>query len=148
MLSKLWLMMAVTLCCVGCTEELFLPEGDPKAGREAFVDWGCYVCHRVSGEEFEEPTVEPPVPVVLASPTYNKGRHYLAESIIAPSHRFAKPRRSQGLGEAPFSIPNEPQEYENIKQGSQSRMVEYGDVMTIKDWVDIVAYLEARRKGE
>ena len=27
-----------------------LPEGDPKAGRRAFVDFECYKCHPVAGD--------------------------------------------------------------------------------------------------
>lgn len=43
-----------------------LPEdGEIGLRRAAFVELGCQKCHKVAGEEFPAPTVDPPVPVVL-----------------------------------------------------------------------------------
>src|SRR5690606_15234501 len=121
---------------LGCTS-YELPEGDPEAGRVAFEQMQCYTCHVVEGEDFPTPTADPPVPVVLGSPDNPHSREYLAESIIAPSHRFARPRPEIIASEPPIYVQRE---YENIRENSQSRMGDYSEAMTVRQWLDIVAY--------
>jgi mono/diheme cytochrome c family protein len=63
-----------------------LPAGDAAAGRQAFVDFKCYACHAIKGEQFplklgESATAGPDL-------TGMGGHHpaeYLAESIVNPS---------------------------------------------------------------
>lgn len=129
---------------LGCTS-YDLPEGDAAAGRVAFEEMQCYTCHLVEGEDFPEPTAEPPVSVVLGSSENQKSREYLAESIIAPSHRFARPPAEMIASEPPLYVQDE---YENIKEDSQSRMGDYSEAMTVRQWLDIVAYLEFRQEQE
>ena len=81
--------------------------------------------------------------VVLGSPTDPKSREYLAESIIAPSHRFAKPRAVYS-GDPPLVL--EEREYENIKEGELSRMGNFSESLTVREWLDIVEYLEKMQK--
>ncbi len=147
MLCRNWLTIGALLGGLGCTGSMYFPEGDPNAGREALVEWSCHTCHQVAQEDFPKPTVDPPVPVVLGSPMNKKSRAYLAESILAPSHRFARPRATVEFSESPYVYRAETRQYENIKQGSESRMTDYSEVMTLKEWVDIVAYLEARQEA-
>lgn len=137
----------VFILCVlflaGCQEGMTIPDGDAAAGRHAFEGFLCYTCHRVSGDEFPAPTAEPPVPVVLGKGS-NLDRPYLFESILAPSHRFAKPRQSEISADP--GMPISKAEYKNIKEGTKSRMGDFREVMTVKELLDLVAYLESLQK--
>ena len=54
--------VTVALLATACGGELSLPEGDPAAGREAFVELRCTACHRAFRQEgFPDPIAEPPV---------------------------------------------------------------------------------------
>lgn len=136
----MWWTGGVMVLAVACSDGLYVPEGDAEAGREVFAALECHHCHEVLGEDFPAPAADPPVPVVLGSPTGGKSRQYLAESIIAPSHRFAQ---------APLEIVSydPPQvgrpEYENIREGEESRMGDFNDALTVGEWCDLVAYLES-----
>jgi cytochrome c2 len=119
-------MLVVTgfLLCISCAEEFHLPEGDPDAGREAFLRMGCNSCHEVAGEDFPGPVADPPVTVVLGRQVPRRSRLQLAESVLSPSHELAK-----------F--------YKFVKDGDLSRMGSYDHNMTLKEWVDIVTYLDS-----
>ncbi len=138
--SRSWLLLYASL--LGCTGP-FLPEGDAEAGRIAFQDLGCVACHRVRGEGFPEPVADPPVPFVLGTGP-SKSRRYLAESIIAPSHRFARPL-ARSVGDPPMLV--EQPEYENIREGAHSRMGDYSDTMSVRQWLDLIAFLESVQRG-
>ena len=102
-----------------------LPDGDVEAGKKAFVELKCNACHRVEGMDFGEPVADPPVPVTLGGPTpYVKSDGELVTSIINPSHRLAR------------GFPKE-----EITSGSGSRMADYSDVMTVRQLIDLVAFL-------
>jgi sulfur-oxidizing protein SoxX len=102
-----------------------LPDGDPVAGRADFVALKCNACHRVKGIELEPPVAEPPVPVVLGGVVdYQPTDGRFVTSIINPSHKLA---------------PGFPEEL--IKSGNESRMADYSDVMTVRELVDLVAFL-------
>ena len=63
-----------------------VPPGDATAGRQAFVDFQCYACHAITGEQFPLP----PGASATAGPDLSGmgGHHpaeYLAESIVNPS---------------------------------------------------------------
>jgi mono/diheme cytochrome c family protein len=63
-----------------------LPTGDAAAGRQAFIDFKCYACHAIKGEQFPLKPGE----IATAGPelTGMGGHHpaeYLAESIVNPS---------------------------------------------------------------
>ncbi len=135
------------LCFVGvlpaCQAGGFhIPQGDPVKGRAIFTEVSCHTCHRVQGEEFPRPVASPPVPVVLGSPLNRQSRQYLAESIIAPSHRFAHPRPL--YSDPPFEYSRA--EYENIRSGKLSRMGDYSELMTVRELFDLVSYLDSLQK--
>jgi len=139
----MWCLHAVPLVALislsGC-QPIYLSGGDAEAGRAAFQKLGCHSCHRVEGESFPEPVAQPPVPVTLGTRQDPKTRKYLAESILAPSHRFARPRVFTP-SDPPLLL--EETEYENIREGSESRMGDYNDTLTVRQWLDLVAFLEA-----
>jgi len=101
-----------------------VPPGDAAAGRRAFVEFKCYACHAVQGEQFplkpgETPTAGPDL-------TGMGGHHpaaYLAESIMNPS---------AVLVEGPGYIGGD----------GRSIMPSYPD-MTVGQLADLVAYLKS-----
>jgi mono/diheme cytochrome c family protein len=63
-----------------------LPTGDAAAGRQAFVDFKCYACHAIKGEQFP---LKPGETATAGPELTGMGGHhpaeYLAESIVNPS---------------------------------------------------------------
>ncbi|HSR68343.1 MAG TPA: hypothetical protein VLU25_10405 [Acidobacteriota bacterium] len=121
-----------------------MPQGDPEAGREAFQRQGCNYCHQVAGEDFQ-PSIQPPVPFKLADPRAPKSRQYLAESIISPSHRFARPPHIPIVTDPP--VMTERPEYKNIRrEDGESRMLDYSEVLLVREWLDLTDYLEEQQR--
>jgi mono/diheme cytochrome c family protein len=111
-------------------DDFVLPQGDAARGREAFLALHCHACHRVQGVRLPPPVATPPVPITLgeAPSAYTDAR--LVTAIIAPSHAIVRPE----YGEA-------------VASGGLSRMGDFNSVMTVRQLVDIVAFLRkhARR---
>ncbi len=101
-----------------------IPPGDPAAGRKVFTDLECFKCHAVKGESF------PAAPANQADEvgpdlTGMGGNHpaeYFAESILNPNRILIE---DPGY----------------IGPDGKSRMPEYLESMTLREWVDLVAYL-------
>lgn len=103
-----------------------LPDGDPVAGREVFVVLECFACHRVAGEDFPAPTEAEDVVVELGGETPRiKTYGELVTSIINPSHRVAPGYRRR-----------------DTFVGDESRMAVYNETMTVRELIDLVAYLQ------
>ena len=105
---------------------LMLRGGDPSEGRQAFLDLKCTVCHRVTGEtDFPEPFGDqgPVLDAALGS----RPEGYVATAIIAPSHSI--------------SI-NVSDEVKTEMSGVLSPMADYSGVMTVRQILDLMAYLE------
>jgi len=101
-----------------------LPDGDPAAGRQAFVNLGCNACHEVAGVPIEY--VEGITRVQLGGKTTHV-RTYgeLVTSIINPSHKIAPQHRGAVLeGESVMT-------YLYLNQ-----------IMTVQELVDLVAFLQ------
>ena len=106
-----------------------LPDGDPVKGRAVFVAYRCYACHRVAGETLPLPVADPPVPLRLGGQvTTSRTDGELVSSIIFPSHRI--------LG-GPSSA---------VQAGSLSRMGDFTETMTVRELIDLVAFLQSRYK--
>ena len=104
-----------------------LPEGDVEQGREAVRVLKCNACHEIAGGGFTQPVADPPVPVRLGGQTaFVKTDGDLVTSIINPSHRLTY----GNLGEL-------------TQTGGESRMADYSEIMTVKQLVDIVAFLQS-----
>jgi mono/diheme cytochrome c family protein len=106
------------------------PEGDPKAGRTAFVDLQCYTCHTIAGEEF--PPVKPAERVPAPDLTGVGPSHpaaYFAEAILNPSAVIV-----EGPG--------------YVDANGLSNMPNYTDVLTVRQLLDLVAYLQSLRASE
>jgi len=134
MLRKMLLLASGAVLCLACTPGtvetqdysatlLMLPDGQPEAGRAAFVSLGCMSCHTVAWDtDLPAPTSAAPGPQ-LGLDVAKLGPGGLATSVVAPSHRIAEKYRSPTGGDV-------------------SRMTDYSRVMTIRQLADIVAYLE------
>ncbi len=133
------LSLATLLVAAGACSQtpLVLPDGDPAAGKAVFTELQCYGCHEVRGDEYPAPTTITPTYVALGATGSPKSRFYLFESIIAPSHQFAQPQPPPGqtAGEV------------NIKTGGRSRMTDFGDRLTVRQAINLVAYLEQLQGG-
>ncbi len=104
-----------------------LPKGDPEAGRKDFTRLGCVACHRVAGDpELPASTSATPGPTLNFGPAVPAGT--IAQSIVAPSHTIA-PDFGQGTPEDPQTSP----------------MHNFSDEMTLRELMDITAYLQSRQ---
>ncbi len=104
-------------------------DGDVARGKAAFVELGCATCHEVSGGGTPQPTVQPPVPVVLGGEMDRKlSDGYLVTSIINPSYQLALYPKDQ------------------TTTAGQSRMPHYADKVTARQLIDVVAFLQAQYK--
>jgi hypothetical protein len=106
-----------------------LPEnGDVVSGQAAFVELECHHCHSVRGAELPEPSSPRTVHVALGGPIEGLMTDgYLVSSIIHPSHALAR-----GLAEGEVSV------------DKTSRMPDYARGMTVRQLVDIVAFLHSK----
>ena len=105
-----------------------LPDGDIDKGKATFLELKCHLCHTVAGVELPSPEVAPPVMVNLGGQVRNV-RTYgeLVTSIINPSHRLAKGYKK-----------------ELIEVEGKSRMTDYTEVMTVRQMINLVAFLQSR----
>lgn len=101
-------------------------DGNPERGRQAFVNLGCNSCHGVSGVDLPSPTAQPPVPVTLGGEVDKRlSDAYLVTSMIYPAYELA------------------PYPKDQITSGGVSRMPNYADTMTVRQMVDVVAFLQS-----
>ena len=105
-----------------------LPDGDIDKGKATFLELKCHLCHTVAGVELPSPEVAQPVMVNLGGQVRNV-RTYgeLVTSIINPSHRLAKGYKK-----------------ELIQVNGKSRMTDYTEVMTVRQMINLVAFLQSR----
>ena len=126
-LAAVCAVIAVTACERDFMSErgFSLPEGDPIAGKEAFLYMQCNECHTVKGLDLPRlPLGEPYVELggqVTSVKTYGD----LVTSVINPSHRLA-----QGYP------------VEDVSEDGESNMYVYNDYMTVQELIDIVMFLQ------
>lgn len=130
-MKRLLLILAVLVTAAGCDRDLMsergfaLPDGDPDAGRDAFLYMQCNQCHTIAGGELPEvPGFEPFVELggeVTQVKTYGQ----LVTSIINPSHDLAK------------GYPKE-----LVSEDGESKMYNYNRFMTVQELIDLVMFLQ------
>ena len=132
-LSIAAVVVATFLTC-GCSEGrkgaagFHIPDGDAEHGRAVFVAMKCHACHRVADLDLEAPVADPAVPVVLGGKVSRmRTDGELVTAIVDPSHKLA---------------PGYPPEA--VRTGDRSRMGEFGDAMTVRELIDVVAFLQSR----
>lgn len=102
------------------------PKGDPAKGRAVFQKLECYSCHEVRGERFPAPSDREQLGPELSTMGPLHPPEFFAEAIINPS---AVIERGRGYAAADGS----------------SKMPTYGDVLTLQEAIDLVAYLRQLR---
>ena len=109
-----------------------LPDGDVQRGKAAFTELKCNTCHTVAGTEIPVPNkAYAYVRVVVLGGEVRQVKTYgaLVTSIINPSHSLA---------------PGYPKEL--ITKDNHSAMSNFNDTMTVRQLIDIVAFLQSRYK--
>jgi mono/diheme cytochrome c family protein len=107
-----------------------VPTGSAAEGRKVFVSMECFACHEVKGEQFPQSSR---TPRGKGPDLTGMGRHhpaeYFAESILNPNRVIV-----DGTG--------------HVGPDGLSTMPSYADTMTLKQLVDVVAYLKSLTPGE
>jgi mono/diheme cytochrome c family protein len=101
-----------------------LPDGDVIAGKQAFLSLQCNTCHSVEGVDLPAP-VEFNIHLGGESPrikTYGE----LVTSVINPSHVVSSRYKQE------------------IKEGKLSSMPDFNARMTVRQMIDLVAFLQPR----
>ena len=102
-----------------------MPDGDPVKGKQVFVEHRCHSCHEVAGVALEPPVAGPRVPVRLGGKVYSAPTDgVLTTAILHPSYRLAGPKDA-------------------VVSGKISRMGDFTDEMSVRDMVDLVAFLQS-----
>jgi mono/diheme cytochrome c family protein len=102
-----------------------VPPGDVTQGRKVFVALECFACHAVQGEDFPQASkTRPDSGPVLTGMGSHHPPEYFAESIVNPNRVVVLGPGFTG-------------------QDGLSKMPDYSDSLTIKQLVDLVAYLKS-----
>jgi sulfur-oxidizing protein SoxX len=104
-----------------------LPKGDPDAGKIVYTNMQCNSCHKLAGIDQLPETEDNKISVQLGGKVSVKKTYgQLVASVINPSHRIAHRFDPQ-----------------NTDATGQSKMRNYNDVMTVKQLIDLVSFLES-----
>lgn len=105
--------------------KFLLPPGDAEEGRKVFVALECFACHQVQSEDFPQASKTPrgSGPELTGMGSHHPAE-YLAESIMNPNRVII-------LG-PDYTGPD-----------GLSKMPDYSDSLTVKQLVDLVAYLKS-----
>jgi mono/diheme cytochrome c family protein len=106
----------------------FLSGGDAIAGRKVFYELKCNTCHAVAGERIDVGVT------VMAGPSLGSAHAAQSASEIAAS--IAAPSHGMSQIEGPRQKPGGP------------AMGDYSRVLTVRQLVDLVAYIRSLPDGE
>ncbi len=145
------------LCLAACMQSdtdqvrLILPEGDPAAGQQAFLDLGCTTCHTVRGADaLPAPKVESSFE--LGPTLTGLSRGGIATQVVRPTHVNAEATEfwtDWDEGQRVWLGPGqEVGEDEEAQLRQASRMSDYRAVMTVKQLSDLVAFLQSAAEAE
>lgn len=99
--------------------EFFLPIGDSEVGRETFIELRCNYCHLVPGDADMPGLVGEEKGPDIGERQAERSREWIAMSIIAPGHEMPP-----------------------LMRDPQSPMGDYKNVMTIRQLMDLVAFVQ------
>lgn len=102
-----------------------MPAGDAEAGKAAFEKMECYSCHKVPGADLPRERSSGGVGPDLVAAYTKLPAGFLAESIIN-SHQY---------------ISGTIEKYRGLDKVS-SKMGDYSSIMTVRELIDIVAFLK------
>jgi len=104
-----------------------VPAGNAFAGEKVFVKMECFSCHKVAGRSFRRVDTGGVGPE-LGSGHARLSREYLAESVLN-RHKVIAGDEDRYKGED--------------RRGS--KMGDYSEIMTVRELVDVVAYIKSIR---
>ncbi len=105
-----------------------LPEGDVASGKNTFLQLQCNACHFVAGDSDIVQSDNATLNIRLGGEVKHLQTYgQLVTSIINPSHRLVK---GYPVG--------------TVDDDGESRMKNYNDVMTVRQLVDLVTYLQVQ----
>jgi mono/diheme cytochrome c family protein len=106
-----------------------VPDGNPAAGRDLFIKLECFQCHAIQGESLPQMTSSNAgIGPDLTGMGSLHPAEYLAESILNPN---AVVITGPGYTDA----------------AGLSIMPNYGETLTVAEWIDLVAYLKGLAGG-
>lgn len=128
MLAALGLLASACQKDVKSTRTFRLPEGDPANGKAAFIALKCIKCHTVDGVELPKPDEPGETTLALGGSVMNV-RTYgdLLTSIAHPNDSLSR------------ALPVQQRD-----KMTKSPMPQINDVMTVKQLVDLVAFIQPR----
>ena len=106
-----------------------MPAGDAQVGRQVFIKMECFSCHVVQGEMFPDNQTGVKSGPNLTGMGSHHPAEYFAESILEPNAIII-------IGPG-FTGPD-----------GLSIMPSYRDILTLQQWVDLVAYLKSLTGNE
>lgn len=105
-----------------------LPEGDIQEGIAVYNEFSCYECH--SSSEIPWKGGNDSLKVPLGGEQYaEKSYGDLVTSVINPSHKIARAYKQK-----------------TATDDGLSKMVNYNEVMTVQELIDLVAFLQSEYK--
>lgn len=114
-----------------------MPVGDHHAGRQVFIDFECFKCHEVRGEDFPAPKAEQgDVGSVLSGMGAMHPAEYFAEVMIDPNASVAWRIKHHKTEQKGYLGPD-----------GKSKMPSYNDTMSIQQLIDVVAYMKSLTAG-
>lgn len=108
--------------------KLSLPAGDVTRGRELFGELECYKCHEIKTEKFPAPADGKYIGAELTGMGRVHPAEYIGESILFPNAVIVDEPGTTG----PDGL---------------SRMPSYAEILTLQQWLDLVAYLKGLTEG-
>ena len=132
-LCSLFLILALSACTMEspAVKGFVLPDGDVALGEQVFTKYGCHGCHTIPGIALPVIEPEPELLIEIGGEVYRvKNYGELLTSVINPKHEVSPEslNKLETAGRADTSSP----------------MPFYGDVMTITEMINLVAFLQAQ----
>ena len=131
------LLVASLFVLSACTVEsppvkgFILPDGDVAQGEQVFIKYNCHGCHTIPDVDLPQNEFEPPFTLEIGGAVYRvKGYGELLTAVISPDHVISKDYIKE-LEETDRQVAISPMPY-------------YGDIMTIAEMIDLVAFLHAQ----
>lgn len=126
--------LAIAVGLSACDEQnrpvrgFVLPPGDSDAGKQVFIDHGCYQCHTLLQVELPERASNPPITLEIGGKVF-RVRNYgeLLDAVVNPDHIISPKYRMALESEA--------------RKDLKSPMPNFNEELTVAELIDLVAFL-------
>jgi len=126
--------LVIASCLTACDEQnrpvrgFVLPPGDSGAGKQVFIDHGCYQCHTLPQEDLPARVSNPPITLEIGGKVF-RVRNYgeLLDAVVNPNH-IISPQYRMAL---------DSEERKNLK----SPMPDFNEELTVAELIDLVTFL-------